>query len=267
MSDKKLGIIGAGSMGSAIATGVSKAQIYNAKNVILLDSNDDKLEKLKNDHGFTTTKSIKDFVEMQPDYIIIAVKPKDIRSLLTDLDGIKNSAALISIAAGIKLESFEEYFPDNPILRAMPNTPTQIGAGATVIAPNIAVSEKQLEEVLNIFKTLGLALVMDESKINAVTALSGSGPAYVFLMIEAMTEAAVSLGLEEEAAKDLAEMTVYGASKLVIDSKEEASNLRVKVTSPGGTTQAALESFNNSDFRTIVHNAMEAAATRAQQLS
>ena len=149
----------------------------------------------------------------------------------------------------------------------MPNTPAQIMKGASVLAPNAKCNTAQIQNCKEIFESIGLAIVLTEDKLDAVTALSGSGPAYVFLMIEAMTEAGVKLGLDEASAKALARETVYGAASLVKESGEEASELRKKVTSPNGTTQAGLENFTKNNFKEIVHQALKAACDRSIELA
>ncbi|MEY3369921.1 MAG: Pyrroline-5-carboxylate reductase, partial [Cyanobacteriota bacterium] len=149
-------------------------------------------------------------------------------------------------------------------IRVMPNTPAQIAKGASVLAPNDKCSQEQIEQVRKIFSSLGLALVLDESQLDAVTALSGSGPAYVFLLIEAMSEAGVRLGLDPEISKALARETVYGSACLVTETGREASDLRAQVTSPNGTTQAALESFERDGFKDIIFRALKSAHQKSQ---
>lgn len=281
----KLAIIGAGAMGSAIAKGVIRepGALYKAEEIVLFDLDEAKLSSVKQEYGFQVASNLEDIAGLCEqaqlasglEQLIIAVKPKDIEVLLADLasfqkvaqaNKLSENTVIVSIAAGATIKTFEKYFSGNPIIRVMPNTPCQIGKGVSVLAPNAKVGEVQLKQSLKLFETLGTALVLDEFKLDAVTALSGSGPAYIFLMIEAMTEAGIAQGLDEESAKKLAVGTVYGAGSLVYETGEEASKLRERVTSPGGTTQAALESFGANGFKDIVAKAVEAATKRAQEL-
>lgn len=278
MSSIKLAIIGAGAMGSAIATGLTESQettdkSFKAEEIILYDVDSEKLKQLNMNYGFRTCESIFDLFKDkssrdQIEQLIIAVKPKDMDKLLQSLSSLNlaESCTIISIAAGVNISVMEKHFPNHPIIRAMPNTPCQIQKGATVLSPNLKVTNSQLNKALEIFKSLGVALVLDESKLDAVTALSGSGPAYIFLLAEAMTEAGIKLGLDEHSASSLTKATIYGAGALLFESGVEASELRKKVTSPGGTTEAALNSFKSNNFSNIVEQALQAASNKAASL-
>lgn len=261
----KLGIIGAGAMGQAIARGLVSAGFYHAKDIGLFDLQQIVLEALSAQDFSTHSQLDKLISELDSDGILlIAVKPQNINDLLKQISSLKTSIIIVSICAGISISRFAEVFPDNPIIRVMPNTPAQIAKGASVLAPNDKCAQEQIEQVRKIFSSLGLALVLDESQLDAVTALSGSGPAYVFLLIEAMSEAGVRLGLDPEISKALARETVYGSACLVAETGREASDLRAQVTSPNGTTQAALESFERDGFKDIVFRALESAHQKSQ---
>lgn len=260
----KIGFIGCGAMGSAIALGLVNAKKIAAENIFIYSRNKEKAAELSN-AGFSLVNDIKDLHQVNK--LVIAVKPKDMGAALKALKGLPRDILLISVAAGIKIENLEASFPENPIARVMPNTPTQIGKGVSVISVNNKVSEEKIESVSKIFRTLGNILVLPESNMDAVTAVSGSGPAYVFLMIEAMAEAGVKVGLSSEVAKELALDTVYGAGALAKASDVDASELRKRVTSPGGTTEAALNSFKDNNFNEIVAKAIGAAVKRSVELS
>lgn len=264
-------IIGAGQMGSAIAKGLLKSGFAEAKNILLFDLDAQKLANIEKEFAFKTCTAISDLANAIKDesIIIFAVKPQNIDELLVEISSFKipQSALLISILAGTKIAKFAKYFPENPIIRSMPNTPAQISKGATAISPNKTCLPSQIQLAKTIFETLGIVVTLDEDKLDAVTALSGSGPAYVFLLTEAMTEAGVKLGLDEASAKALARQTVCGAACLMTESGEEASTLREKVTSPNGTTYAALESFKANNFKEIVSRALDAACKRSKELS
>jgi len=173
---------------------------------------------------------------------------------------------LISVLAGTKISKFQKRFPQNPIIRVMPNTPSQIMKGASGIAANSNCSEQNIKTVQAMFDAIGLAVVVEEKDLDVVTGLSGSGPAYVFLMIEAMAEAATKLGLNEEAAQALALQTVYGAASLAKISDKTPGELRVQVTSPNGTTAAGLDSLEKNGLKEIVFRAVAAAKARSEEL-
>lgn len=263
--EPKIGIIGFGGMGSAIACGLVMASRFDVHEIIILDRNQSKLEQINSSFKFAKADSYKDLLNLEK--LIIAVKPKDIDEALKGLEGLSTETILVSIAAGTKLAKFESRFPENPIVRVMPNTPSQIGKGVSVLAPNKNVTNDQLKNTQAIFDTLGVSLVVMEDQLDAVTALSGSGPAYFFLMIEAMIDAGIKLGLDAEVAKKLAVGTAYGSAALAMESHESPSDLREKVTSPGGTTEAALKIFESKKYRQIVAEAITAAYKRGQELS
>jgi pyrroline-5-carboxylate reductase len=264
-------IIGAGQMGSAIVKGLAKTKFCAATNIYLYDLDTEKLRKLNREFGFGIINTIKDIeaIVSNDSIILFAVKPQNIDNLLEEIKSfnIPVNALLISILAGTKISKFEKYFPNNPIIRSMPNTPAQISKGATAISANDKCSKEQSEIAKAIFNTLGITVEVKEENLDAVTALSGSGPAYIFLLTEAMTEAGIKLGLSEASAKALARQTVCGAACLMSESGEEVSTLRERVTSPNGTTHAALENFKSNNFKDIVYKALEAAFKRSEELS
>ncbi len=291
MSNSKLAIIGAGAMGSAIALGLVQAQLYKAEEILLCDTVTERLDQLKQAKYQTTTELLSIANQARKgelETLIIAVKPKDMKTLLSELSckNIAESAAttvIVSIAAGVKLETYEEFFPLNPIIRVMPNTPAQVQRGASVLAPNAKVSHKDLDKTMRIFESLGIALIMDESKLDAVTALSGSGPAYIFYLIEAMTEAGVELGLTASDSEKLAISTAYGSgylaftklhhslaaepSKVMDLMTDTARILREQVTSPNGTTHAAISSLEDNKVRELIRKAIKAARDRSIELA
>lgn len=264
----KVLFIGAGRMASAIAKGLIRSDLYQAEDICLSARSKNKLEQLEKEFGFRTSSSLDTCItELDADGVLIfAIKPQGIKELLKEMPALPETVSVISVLAGTKIKTYEEKFPDNPILRVMPNTPAQISKGASAIAPNTKCSDKLINKTKKIFGAIGLALVVKEEQMDTVTALSGSGPAYIFHMIEAMTEAAVKLGLDENSAKALAVQTVYGAASLVKESGEEASSLREKVTSPNGTTQAGLNSLYESNLKEVMYKALKAAHDRSVEL-
>jgi pyrroline-5-carboxylate reductase len=205
------------------------------------------------------------------DVVILAVKPQQLQQVCRELAAQwQPGKLLISIAAGIRLEDIGRWlgFDAAAIVRAMPNTPSLVQAGATALCANPHVSNDQHELAESILRAVGLALwVKDEAQMDAVTALSGSGPAYFFLVIEAMQYAGMQLGLPEDTARLLALETAFGAAKMALESEESACVLRQRVTSPGGTTERALQEFEQGDLRGLFAKALSAAASRADELA
>lgn len=265
----KILFIGAGQMGSAIAKGLVQSGKYKTNEICMSARSEDKLKVLEKDYGFAISTDIPEALNnLEKDGILIfAVKPQGIKALLETMPELPETLTLVSVLAGTKLALFENKYPNNPVMRVMPNTPSQISKGASVISANSKSTKEQIKTIKEIFEGIGLAVVVDESKMDTVTALSGSGPAYVFHMIEAMTEAAVRLGLDEESAKALAEQTVYGAASLVKETGETAGALREKVTSPNGTTQAGLNSLYDSNLKEVMYKCLKSAHDRSIELS
>ena len=259
---QQIGIIGTGNMGSAIMHGITTKNLY--KDVLIFDTDTVKLNTYKNETGIVIADSLDKLISSS-DILILAVKPDvilKISSLLTDYKGI-----IVSVAAGISISSIAKTAgEDKKIVRAMPNTPVAAGCGMTVLShsPNTAIDE--IEAVKAIFSSIGEVLVMDEKHMNAVTAISGSGPAYIFTLIQAMADAGVKLGIPRTDALLLAGQTILGSAKMFLDKKENPIMLRDKVTSPGGTTIAALHIFEKAGFSGIIIDAIETAANRAKEL-
>jgi pyrroline-5-carboxylate reductase len=206
----------------------------------------------------------------QADVIILAVKPQVMQEVAASLkSALPHQPLLLSIAAGITTARLDEWFGgEQVIVRAMPNTPALVGSGATGLYANARVTTKQHGAAEHIMRSVGLVQWCErESELDVVTALSGSGPAYVFLLMEALEAGGAELGLEPAVARLLALQTVFGAAKLALESDDAPATLRERVTSPGGTTQAALQVFENGRLRELVAQAMRAAARRAQELA
>jgi pyrroline-5-carboxylate reductase len=205
------------------------------------------------------------------DVVVLAVKPQQLQKVVRDMaPNWHHAKLLVSIAAGIRLDDISRWLgmEEAAIVRAMPNTPSLVQAGATALCANAQVTNEQHELAESILRAVGLALwVKDEQQMDAVTALSGSGPAYFFLVIEAMQSAGMELGLPEDTARLLALETAFGAAKMALESNESACVLRQRVTSPGGTTERALEEFEQGDLRGVFNKALEAAAGRAAELA
>lgn len=205
------------------------------------------------------------------DVIVLAVKPLLIGTVARDLAGSiqKRTALVISIAAGVPITALERWLGDDtPIVRAMPNTPAQVNAGVAALFANQAVSAPQRETAESIMRSVGLALWLgNESQMDTVTALSGSGPAYFFLIMEALEDAAVKLGLSRDAAHLMTLQTAFGAAKMALECGEDTATLRMQVTSPGGTTEQALKVLLEGELPVLFLDALKAARARAQELA
>lgn len=202
---------------------------------------------------------------------VFAVKPQVMKSVCQQLSALAqtNKPLIISIAAGITSEQLDAWLGGNmPVVRIMPNTPALLGAGASGLFANRHVNAEQKQHAKDLMQATGITVwIENENLMDAVTAVSGSGPAYVFLLAEAMQAAGVAQGLSQEAATALTNQTLLGAARMLSETAEPADVLRQRVTSPGGTTQAAIESFEAQDFRGIVSNAIDAATQRGRALS
>lgn len=264
----KLAVIGVGSMGSAIVRGVINADIVKPKNITASDIDSTKLTVLSEHLNINTTTSNEEAVE-GANVILFALKP---HFLISALDGLRNKikpgTLIISIAAGVTIKTIEGFLGSGtPIIRAMPNTPCQVGAGAIGFARNNASQDKDAQLANTLFNALGLSIEVPEDLLDAVTGLSGSGPAYVFVMIEAMTDAGVRVGLPRHAALKLAAQTVFGSAKMLLDTNGHPACLKDAVTSPGGTTIAGIDKLESAGFRSAIIEAVKAATERSKELS
>ena len=263
----RLAVIGAGAMGSALASGVISAGLFRPEDTIMADLDKPKLEKLSAELGVAVTSDNLHAVK-DADVVIIAVKPWFVENVLKEIGEKLNSKQMvISIAAGVKLESIEAHLADNvAVIRSMPNTPCLIGAGAVGFSRGKAASDRHSAIAKSIFDAVGISFEVPEKLLNAVTGLSGSGPAYVYLMIEAMSDAGVRVGLPRDISLKLASQTVLGAARMVIEGDEHPAKLRDQVTTPGGTTITALDVLEKAGFRSALFEAVKAATKRSEEL-
>ncbi len=261
MKFKKIGIIGTGNMGSALIFGIVKGT--PPANIKAYDTDQDKLDQVVKETGIAAAKDIEEIISSS-DIIILAVKPDKIVNVATMLK--KFSGIIVSLAAGINIDTLKKYSGDKKLIRAMPNTPAISGCGMTVISHSESVSSDDAMEVKSLLEYTGKVLIMDEKHMNAVTAISGSGPAYVFTIIQALADAGVKLGLTRNDALQLAGQTLYGSAKMFLDKMENPIKLRDNVTSPAGTTIAALHKFERAGFNGIIIDAVEAAFNRAREI-
>ena len=265
----KVAFVGAGKMVSAIVKSLLRAQTFDAVEIACCSANDGTSEKLSEETGIVRFDSIEGMLESNPDLLALGCKPQQLAQLPLSISESTEGTLILSIMAGITLERLDSVFPKaRNVVRSMPNTPGQIGAGATgfLFARNATEEDRKL--ILEILSSLGFAReVGEERDVDRVTAISGSGPAYVFEFACALEEAGKDIGLEPDLAKELAARTVIGAAKLMEQSGLHPEELRNRVTSPNGTTQAALESFSADKLREIVRKAAHAARDRSIELS
>ncbi len=199
--------------------------------------------------------------------VVIAVKPRDVESLLKTLAGqVSDDQTLVSLAAGVTTSTYQKHLGAVPVVRAMPNTPALVRKGVTGIAAGEHAGASHLDAARQVLGAVGTVRAMDESLLDAVTAVSGTGPAYVFLLAEALTEAAMREGLSRDVAESFVHQTIRGAGHLLTDTSKSPAELRYEVTSPGGTTAAAIHVLEEKGFRAVVEDAVRAAAIRAQEL-
>jgi pyrroline-5-carboxylate reductase len=262
----KISFIGGGNMAAALIGGLAN-KVTAGNNVHVVDINADALANLANKFGVTTAQAI-DATIAQSDLIVLAVKPQQLKDVVLQLRPFVSKQLILSIAAGIRLVDLSRWLDGhNAIVRAMPNTPALIGKGITGLVATTGVTDAQKEMASKIMQTVGETVWLDdEQKIDVVTGVSGSGPAYVFYFIEAMQEAAVALGLTPEQGIALAKATFMGAAELAVKSDEPVSLLRERVTSKGGTTYAGLMSLEQSGVKAAIGAAIKAAADRGQAL-
>jgi len=266
--DKRIGFIGAGNMASVLIKGILKARLVDDNSVYASDIDLEKLDSLKSEYGINTVFKDNNKIVNECDIIILAVKPQIMEKVMKEISSSLTSEKLIiSIAAGISTE-FIDNFVDFPlkIIRAMPNTPALIMEGATAICPGEKISEDDLRIAKEIFSAVGVVAIVDESQMDAVTGLSGSGPAYIFMIIEALSDAGVKMGLSRDISMKLAAQTVMGAAKLQIDTGMHPGRLKDMVTSPGGTAIAGIHTLEQGGLRTTLINAVEQATLRSIQL-
>jgi len=257
----KIGIIGAGNMGGAIARGLSKT--LKSENIIICEKNNETALVLSSELKIRQKADIKGLSE-ESDVVIIAVKPAIVEEVLRSLKDY--SKIIISVAAGVTIHKIEEIVGNKKIIRAMPNTPAISGCAMTVLSLSNSVTEDESQIALSLFESLGRVIILDEKYMNAVTAISGSGPAYVFTFIQAIADAGVKLGLTRNDSLLLAGQTIFGSAKMFLDKMENPIKLRDNVTSPGGTTIAAVHTLERSGFSGVVMDAIEEAFKRAKEL-
>ncbi|MCV7285124.1 pyrroline-5-carboxylate reductase [Mycolicibacterium wolinskyi] len=279
----RIAIIGGGSMGEALLSGLLRAG-RQVKDMVVSEKFPERAKYLADKYSVRVT-SVVDAAE-NADYVIVAVKPADVASIVEEVTEAAARAetdsaeqVFVTIAAGVSTAFYESKLPAGaPVIRVMPNAPVVVGGGVSALAPGRFATAEQLKEVSAIFDAVGGVITVAESQLDAVTAVSGSGPAYFFLMVEALVDAAVASGLSRAVATDLVVQTMAGSAAMLLERLDEvdeaggaamdttAAQLRATVTSPAGTTAAGLRELERGGLRAAVANAVEAAKTRSEQL-
>ncbi len=268
LNDKVIAIIGTGNMGDALVSGLIVSGSTKPKNIICSDVRKDKLNEIKSRYKVrTTTNNLKAVSEA--DIVIYAVKPQLMASVLIETGPkLDMSKLVISIAAGVPLAAMESCVEKKMrLIRVMPNIAAAVKEAATAIAAGEHATKEDVELAMEIFNSIGKSIFLKENYLmDAITGLSGSGPAYIFLIVDALADAGVKMGLSRQESLFLAAQTVLGAAKLLIETQEHPGQLKDKVTSPGGTAIAGLATLESGGLRTTLINAVEAATNRSKEL-
>ena len=267
LKGKKISFIGGGKMGSALIKGILSRNLIAPGKVTVSDVMTEQLEYLKKTYGVCVTKDNKKAVR-DADIVILAVKPQNMAEVLEGVSGILDKSKLIiSIAAGISTGYIEECLKKGArVMRVMPNTPALIGEGAAAITRGSYATDEDFAFTRHIFEAVGIVVAVKEELMDAVTGLSGSGPAYAFVIIDALADAGVNMGLGRDIAMKLAAQTLLGAAKLCLKGDKHPAELRDMVTSPGGTTIAGLQAMEEGKLRATMMAAVQAATLRAKEL-
>ncbi|WP_406660038.1 pyrroline-5-carboxylate reductase [Methanolobus sp. ZRKC3] len=267
LEGKKLGVIGTGKMGSALIEGIYNAGIIPGSDMYASDIFEASLRELNKKFGINVSVENSETIK-NCDVIILAVKPQILKSVLSTIkESLDSSKLLISIAAGVKLEDIEkELNSDARVVRVMPNIAATVSEAASAVSAGKNASANDAEEVMAIFQLVGSAIIVPENLMDAVTGVSGSGPAYIFPVIEALADGGVYEGLDRNSALILAAQTVLGAAKMVLETGSHPAHLKDMVTSPGGTTIRGIHVLEESGVRAAFMNAVIASSDRSKEL-
>jgi pyrroline-5-carboxylate reductase len=268
MSMQNISFLGAGSIAEAIIDGLLNANVVKGEHITVSNrSNETRLQDLHKKYGVKGTHNKKELLA-DANILFLAMKPKDVAEAIIPLkEYINNDLLIISLLAGVSTHSIRNLLQkDVPIIRAMPNTSAAILKSATAISPSEHTTEEHIRIVTSLFETIGLVSVVDEEDMHAVTALSGSGPAYIYYVVEAMEEAAKKIGLKEDVAKSLILQTMIGAAEMLKASEKHPSILRKEITSPGGTTEAGIEVLQEHNFQQALISCITQATKRSHDL-
>jgi pyrroline-5-carboxylate reductase len=267
MKTRTLGFLGAGNMAGALIKGLLHSGAVDPSRIVASDMKPERLKQLEAAHGIRTTTDNHALVR-DVDVLVVAVKPQVVDKALTAIGReVKEGTVVISVAAGVPIAALEARLPPGArVVRSMPNTPAICLGGATAIAAGTHATEDDMRIAHALFEAVGRVVTLDESQLDAVTGLSGSGPAYVMLMIEALADGGVKVGLHRDTALLLAAQTVYGSAKLLLETGEHPGRLKDMVTSPGGTAIAGLHTLESGGLRRTLIDAVETATHRSEEL-
>lgn len=266
MKDRTIGFLGAGNMAGALIKGLLVSGAIPVEQIWASDLRDERLAELEHAHGIKTTRDNVPLLR-HCDVIVLSVKPQVVDRVLPVIAAnMRKDAVIISVAAGISIAAMEARLPGARVIRTMPNTAAIALAGATAIARGSLATDEDMRVAKALFDAVGKSVVLDESLLDAVTGLSGSGPAYIMLIIEALADGGVKVGLHRETALMLAAQTVFGSAKLLLDTGIHPGALKDMVTSPGGTAIAGLHTLESGGLRRTLIDAVESATQRSEQL-
>lgn len=265
---KKIAIVGAGSMAEAFISGILENDLIDRKNIwVTNNANKQRLTKLGEHYGICNTYDLNIFFE-GADIVMLAMKPKDAATAIQSIrEHLNEQMLIVSVLAGVSMNTIETL-AEKPLslARSMPNTSAAVGKSATAIAVNERVSTEQFEITKKLFGTVGLARFVEEEQLDAVTGLSGSGPAYIYYLIEAMEKSAVEVGLEKQMASELIVQTLLGAAEMVKNSSKSSEELRREVTSPGGTTEAGIRVLEENNVQQAFISCIKAATAQSKKM-
>ena len=266
--DKRIGIIGAGAMGEAMVTGLVRSGLVKARRLVITDPNAARVTMLAEKFGVATAGNCRELVRIC-DLVLLAVKPFVVPDVLREVRGLwRPDQTLVSIAAGVPTAFLEELVGmELPVVRVMPNTPCLVGEGASAVCAGRWAGEEHVARVKALFGAVGMAVQVEEDLMDAVTGLSGSGPAYMFLICEALMDAGVRLGLTRHTALTLAAQTMLGAAKMILTTGEHPAELKNRVTTPAGTSAEGLLALEKGILRVVLSEAVTAAADRSRAMS
>ncbi len=264
----RIAFLGTGAMGGALVRGVVASGFRPAADILAYDPDRSRLQALERETGIRACRAALEAAR-EAGAVVLCVKPAHVAEALRECaPAFGPDRLLISIAAGVRISTLQSLLPEGtPVIRAMPNTPATVGKGATALCAGPGAGSAHLELATGLFSSVGMAVTVEEKQMDAVTGLSGSGPAFVFTVIEALADGGVSAGLPREVALTLAAQTCAGAAELALRSDRHPAQLRDQVTSPGGTTIAGIAEMEKGGVRSALISAVQAAARRAKELS
>lgn len=265
--NKKVGFIGCGNMGKAMLSGIIDSKKINIEDILVSTKSNTSKENIENEFKINVTLNNEEVVRFS-DILILAIKPNMFEEVIKDIkDKIKKETIIVSIAAGISIDNLENLIgEDYKIVRTMPNTPALVREAISAICYNNNIKDEDLDEVIKIFNMFGKCEVLEEKYFHGFIALCGSSPAYVFMFIEAMADAAVKLGIPRNKAYKMAEQAILGSAKLALETGKHPGELKDMVCSPGGTTIEAVAELENGNFRSTIIKALEKCAEKSKNM-